>query len=458
MARLPKRRIFQPVRATHTINGIAITSPDPVNIETGGPSAQIAWAFSYLQNTTNDVLSPPSETPTFKSSNTAVCTVSSAGVIAPVGNGTATVMLRVSSGATASLTVAVTTPIETVQSVVLSPSSGTAQVGANVMQLTATAYAGLGGTGNIIPDQVYTANSSDTGKATVAQSGDVCTVTPVAAGSTNVKVTTSGIDSNLVPMTIQAAAVAASNEPVGFTPIARYTGGFTTTASGVVPIPYASGALLGTWTCSGLRLAATDASAPISPTATSRYKFPSGLTAGYGTSVIRCDFAAQQKLYERGAFMFEGSDWEMVGNGILKMFGYWGVGASTDVEVFVGVYNGGAMALQTEWNLRFQQQTIASRATTQSLNTATKVQVGTWHTYEILMERNTVVDVADGTFKMWLDGTQVFNLTNVIYWKTGMAQGFHNKKLDTIWGGGTGTKTRDDYLQWDDIYISGVPI
>ncbi len=125
---------------------------------------------------------------TWSSSNTAVATVSSTGLVRAVAAGSASIRAT-SEGRTGTSAITVTAAPPTVATVTISPSSASVEQGATV-QLTATAR---NASGTAIPGQVFTWSSTNTAVATVNSSG---VVSGVGAGTATIRATTSGVTGN----------------------------------------------------------------------------------------------------------------------------------------------------------------------------------------------------------------------------------------------------------------------
>src|SRR5439155_13160615 len=89
-----------------------------------------------------------------------------------------------------------------------------------------------------------------------------------------------------------------------------------------------------------------------------------------------------------------------------------------------------------------------------NVNTTALMTCGTWHRWEVVLKLNTVGS-ANGVFQWWIDGTQILNYSDVTYLTLGNTLGFYTFKFWPVWGGIGGSKTRDDYMQVDHLYISG---
>jgi uncharacterized protein YjdB len=140
---------------------------------------------------------------TWASSNTAVATVNSSGLVTGRAGGTATITASVDGkNGTASITVTAAAP--TVATVSVTPASASVAVGAT-QQLTATARDAAGTT---ISGKTFTWASSNTAVATVSSAG---LVTGRAGGSATITATVDG-KSGQSAITVTASAGSAANE------------------------------------------------------------------------------------------------------------------------------------------------------------------------------------------------------------------------------------------------------
>jgi hypothetical protein len=72
------------------------------------------------------------------------------------------------------------------------------------------------------------------------------------------------------------------------------------------------------------------------------------------------------------------------------------------------------------------------------------------------MEINTI-GKADGKFRMWWNGVKTHDYSNVVWRTATYPAKFFARNWSPVWGGsGGGSKTRDDRLWVDHLYISGV--
>ena len=149
----------------------------------------------------------------WSSSNTAVATVSSAGLVTAVGAGTATIT-AISEGRSG--TAAITVAVVPVASVAVTPSSSSLLVG-QASQLTATTRDSTGGT---LMGRTVTWSSSNTAVATVASAGLVTAVgagTAIITASSEGRSGTAAITVALVPVASVAVTPASASLLIGQT-------------------------------------------------------------------------------------------------------------------------------------------------------------------------------------------------------------------------------------------------
>jgi uncharacterized protein YjdB len=165
----------------------AITvSPPPVatvSVSPASPSIQVGATVqlsAVTRDANNNVLT--GRVVTWSSSNTAVGTVSTSGLVTGVAAGSATITAT-SEGKTATSSLTVTTPAPVpVATVSVSPATATLQIG-GTQQLSATTR---DANNNVLTGRVVTWSSANTAIATVSASG---LVTAVAAGSATITAT-----------------------------------------------------------------------------------------------------------------------------------------------------------------------------------------------------------------------------------------------------------------------------
>ena len=226
-----------------------------------------------------------------------------------------------------------------------------------------------------------------------------------------------------------------------------------------------TGVIAGNWWMYGRNFGtAQDSLAPKSPSATCQIKYPAGLPAGVSPAAqFWMEFGGSHysEVYESGWFRLgdnNGFETQMIG---VKIWGYWSVGdpSKTDQLYMVLDGNGVGTAVMTDWKIWFAQQSVtASRRLSQNIVSTSPVHAGRWQRYEMVMKLNTI-GVADGVLRVWVDGVKVLEHRDVVWRNAAYPRGFFGKKVDPVWGGqGGAAKSRDDYLYFDHIYMSGIQL
>ena len=83
--------------------------------------------------------------------------------------------------------------------------------------------------------------------------------------------------------------------------------------------------------------------------------------------------------------------------------------------------------------------------------------VGEWHHIEMLVNVGSP-DQANGSLRVWLDGELVLRHDGVKHLDSDydFTQGIFQAEWAPVWGGVGGVRTRDDFMQVDNFYISGM--
>lgn len=169
-----------------------------------------------------------------------------------------------------------------------------------------------------------------------------------------------------------------------------------------------------------------------------------------------------QEIYESAWFKLEGAgdgtyENHQVGT---KIWGYWGVGNANGAaaDFFLNLNGTGAGTyIASSFTFRFVQQNHEDRALPQNVNTSFRMIPGVWYQYEFLAKLNFPVTAANGTFKLWLNGTLVMDYNDVRFRNASAPDGWYGRSMTPIFGGlGGGNKTRIDDIYWDHMYISGI--
>jgi hypothetical protein len=117
-------------------------------------------------------------------------------------------------------------------------------------------------------------------------------------------------------------------------------------------------------------------------------------------------------------------------------------------------YNG--QGVKNNFNISFNQQNIVTRNLIQNVNSSRLFTAGPWHHFEAVFEVNTIGQ-SNGRYKLWIDGVKVSDYNNVMYITSSKPNKFNYWKWNPTWGGMGGTRTRNDFIDIDHVYMSGLP-
>jgi hypothetical protein len=278
---------------------------------------------------------------------------------------------------------------------------------------------------------------------------------------------TGGALADTADVFISATPPAASNEPSGYAPFAIHR------LSEIPVWGRAVGGVLGSWYAypsgGGARLSIkTDPSAPVSPDSVIAALFPTGWVGG--TAPVNwggwdATDTKYRRVYLSVWIKIQGPDYEnhLVGT----KAGFIGVGMDPNVgnnQLVLHLNNGtGVMgAIQSQMQVDFKIQGIpqpngtVNRIMYQNVNRSPLFTCGTWHHWELVLIVNTMGQ-ADGQLFWWIDGTKVIDYRDVTYITPSTPNPFFFYKFNPTWGGTGGTRTRNDVILIDHVYISGIP-
>ena len=370
-------------------------------------------------------------------------------------------VIATSSGKADTAAVTVTAP-PTLQSIAITPSSATVNTGAT-QQFSVSGKMSDGSSASIT-NAVWTATGGTVSTSGLYTAGGT-------AGSFSVRVTASaGALSASAGITVVTPAPppppppsGGGNEPAGFSRIAEIS--FAAMPTGSLWSCSGPGVLAGCWFSTAAHASTQqDASAPKSPPGVYQYEWPAGLAVGSSDGILGIWSSGSRdqysQVYESGWIKIPSPDLELPQSvGGMKLLGFWSVGqAALTGQVgnqIVGWINGSG--IQSSFTLDIRQQNQVARAMSQNVSGASLIQAGRWIRYEILMTINDI-GVANGTLKVWINGTQTHHYTNVV-WRTSSAPSlFFGRLWDPTWGGNGSVpdKTRNDFMWIDHVYISAV--
>jgi hypothetical protein len=374
----------------------------------------------------------------WSSSNSAVATVSSSGLVRGVSPGTASIIATRGSVSGSAL-VTVTQPVVStaaVASVSVALASNSLIVGGSTQANATTRDA----SNNVLTGRTVAWSSGSAAIATVSGSG---LVTALAPGTTNIIASSEGI-SGSASLTVTAAPPPggiSSNEPAGMTVLterpfnALNEDGWTNTGS------------------SNYKIAA-DATAPKSPSNVGQIKFPAGFGSGNAPAVLEKVWSGTQKTLYVSFWVKFSSNW--IGNtaGVNKIFHFWIGGSNRLVLNARGVGTG---KLLTEVELQGITAGGNYDAGTTALFTANLGPSGElvrnqWLHWEAVFIGNSS-GTANGSVDWWVNGTKVGHygglqfVSGAGYWE--------EMEWSPTYGGAGGVIPADQYQWIDHIYISG---
>ena len=259
---------------TKSISSLAV-SPSSVSLAVGA-TQQLTATATYSDGSTANVSSQAS----WASSNGALASVNSSGMVTTVGAGSVTVTASF-SGVNGSTQVTVTQAAKTVTAIAITPATVTLAVG-STQQLTATATYSDGSTGDVSSQASWTSSNtvlasvSATGLVTAAGTGSVTitgTVTGVSGTSQiTIPQATKTLTSIAVTPATAAVAVGATQQLVA---TATYSDGSTANVSANV-----------SWTSSQVAVASVNASGLVTGVAGGSATVTASLNGVSGTSQI----------------------------------------------------------------------------------------------------------------------------------------------------------------------------
>ena len=216
----------------------------------------------------------------------------------------------------------------------------------------------------------------------------------------------------------------------------------------------------------------TDPTAPSGQGVVYGLKFHAGILTGQGPGLTAewetcaaSNTVEYRKLYTDMWIKLAGgpngdlSDWEF-NAGVTKVLGFWGVGRNFtggNGGDMIGRVWGGPGQFESSREISWVNEATNLRAFAPNAGSQNLV-VGQWHRVEILMELGSSPGATDGVLRIWVDGTMVHDWTDVAYNSPSNPSGFYQKHNSPTWGGGSSPiKTRDDWIYYDHMYMSGVP-
>ena len=374
----------------------------------------------------------------WSSGNGAIATVSPSGLVTAIGAGSVSITAA-SEGQTGSATITVSAPAPVpVATVSVSPSAPSLQVGGTV-QLSATTR---DASNNVLTGRAVSWSSSNTAIATVSTSG---LATALAAGTVQINAT-SELKIGSATLTIAAAppppppGTWRGNEPAGTTLIdERPFNSLTETDSPHAPFWFRAGGSI-----------VSDPTAPQSPSNVLRATYPNGFIGGSASmqTGVEAQGISNRTFYITWWAKYS-SNWFGHLTGVNKQC-YFAANGSAG-QAFFEANGVGTNPLRPAMVL---QSGMATDATFYpNLVPGVTVPRGKWFNVEIVLVGNTAGN-SDGTFDWYIDGVHVGHASGLKITTT--ATGWDRFNFDPIWGGaGDQITTGDQWLDLDDVYLSG---
>ncbi len=353
------------------------------------------------------------------------------------------------------VTVTVSASAAPVAKVTVAPTSLSGTVGGSAA-LTATCTDANGG---VLGGRRVDWTSSAPSVASVVSPGQSTTVSYLAQGAASITATSETINSTSVGVTVGAASgVAYPNQPAGFTRFAENTCAGVAGSTTGTP-------LAGSWSFynqDSNNFFASDGSDPVSPpgiwVANLYVGMPAGIGPGGGFAGWNAagNATTYRQLYMAFWFRVREATYEakVYPGTKIALVGYNSPISSGSNDGIIEILSGG-QAFGSAFQLAFIQQNNVARQMSPNVNTSSLFTCAAWHRIETVLLLNSAMGVADGTFKMWIDGIQTHNYTDVKYITT-TTNAFFSQKWEITWGGGPGTRTTDNHLDYAHAYLSGI--
>lgn len=314
---------------------------------------------------------------------------------------------------------------------------------------------------NALGSRTYAAVSDNTLVATVTISGAVATVTGVANGTCNIKITDNA--AAISSFCVVTVVTAGSHEPGGTTVIIN--GGDITTPPATVQN--------GTWVQNGVTWSmfspsgnfnsTTDDASRLTIDASGhgwRYTYPTSLTGGnatvrFGTSI---GSPGTGTLYVKRTVQFSSVWTTGVSTGIKNAEPHTSTAGSgagaTENHILYFSYNGTNNGSQLQPMVQLQGPNSQARNLVAPNGTQGILTGGGVHTLEELLIQEATPGQATGSYQAWVDGALLNNYSNVNYLASGQGKGWFYFLRDTVWGGGGSNPAQQQYWIENFLYVS----
>lgn len=202
--------------------------------------------------------------------------------------------------------------------------------------------------------------------------------------------------------------------------------------------------------------------------------FPTGKSEGFAGAAFfnnwRARFGSFSTLYLR-FHHFLNANWQQHTSNTTKIM-YFGGGADGNANELYPSYRSGG-------ELQFRDQGGSGAGETDGIwrtgSSSTLANTGVWHEYEFLCEAASTPSTADGSIRIWIDGTEVLVSTypnwtqnlvsgeddqppsdsNWNWFGAGEDRTWKGLQFGVYWGGNADTKTQDDLSRYGGLWVSG---
>ena len=381
---------------------------------------------------------------TWTSGNTTAASVSTTGLVTALAAGTS-VITATSNGFSGSSTITVTQELDSVE---VTPTNATIFVG-DTVRIRGT---GFDVNGDSIASLVFTWTSSNEAAATVDALG---LVTGQAFGTTMITGTAGGLSAQAT-VVVDTMEATDFNEPAGFTAIVERP--FNSKAAdnndrGTGEFPNKEGGSEG-W--DGFEFGETNltivaGSDPLSPGSAMRFNYPVGLAANNGPGVAQTlGLGSPTNLYVRTALRL-GPDY-YVGSVSNKLY-FHRMSGSPRGEPFLALHPNGDGTFRLAAN--FQGTPDNGLGFFFASAPANALERETWYVIETVLIMNSAEGVADGIFRVYLDGELVLERTDVSYITTSGARSWDTLHVSPTYGGDGVPNAALFYFDLGHAYVSG---
>lgn len=429
-----------PVRPPDGVGPVDSVSvlPTAATLVIGDTARLVATARDSAGNTVEET------TFTWSTNNANAASVSSTGLVTALAAGVASITAT-ANGFSGSATITVAQELD---SVAVAPLQATIFVGDTVR----IRGSGFDVNGDSVPSLVFTWASNNQAVATVDALG---LVTGEGQGTAIITGTSGGLSAQA---TVQVDTVDATalNEPAGFTAIVERP--FNSKAAdnndrGTGEFPNKEGGSEG-WDgfeFQETNLSIVTGSDPLSPGSAMRFTYPVGLAANNGPGVAQTlGLGGRTDLYVRTALRLGPTYYA---GGVSNKLYFHRMSGSPRGEPFIALHANDDGTFRLAANFQGTPDNgLGFFFAAAPANALVREQ---WYVIETLLIMNSAQGVADGVFRVWVDGDLVIERTNVSYITTSGAQSWDTIHVSPTFGGSGVPNDVSFFFDLGHMYVSG---